>query len=223
MVVVLKALFVLPVILLLAAGCSGDHLTGMAVLTSDDAKALAEEFIVSSPTFSFDGYGLTLVEAHGSRSTYYLTYKFTSQYAGYGDRTGKSYSMGPVEHEAVLTIRRGEVVGAVLDERYDMLSQSLIDPSVFVCPQDAKECSDGSFVARDPKLDCEFSPCPDEPGYEPVKNYCRPAQREVLSCFEAYRPVCGYFSGGSQDYDNECFACQQEVVVYWMQGRCAGQ
>jgi outer membrane lipoprotein-sorting protein len=28
------------------------------------------------------------------------------------------------------------------------------------CSEDAKECPDGSFVSRNPDLDCEFNPCP---------------------------------------------------------------
>ena len=31
-----------------------------------------------------------------------------------------------------------------------------------LCPMDAKECADGSFANRDPNMDCEFEPCPED-------------------------------------------------------------
>lgn len=45
-------------------------------------------------------------------------------------------------------------------------SQSVVDP--VVCTMDAKMCPDGSFVARNPELNCEFNPCPeiDDPSEE---------------------------------------------------------
>jgi hypothetical protein len=33
---------------------------------------------------------------------------------------------------------------------------------VIACPDDVKECEDGSFVDRDADMGCEFRPCPDE-------------------------------------------------------------
>eukprot|EP00729_Bicosta_minor_P016604 gene16604-24143_t len=32
-------------------------------------------------------------------------------------------------------------------------------PEPMACPRDVRECRDGSFVTRDPKLDCEFPEC----------------------------------------------------------------
>ena len=33
---------------------------------------------------------------------------------------------------------------------------------IVVCPQDVKECPDGTFVSRDPFNNCEFGLCADE-------------------------------------------------------------
>ena len=43
-------------------------------------------------------------------------------------------------------------------------------PDEIVCAQDVKECPDGTFVARDPLLGCEFPPC----------------QSEFETCYEEY-------------------------------------
>ena len=43
-----------------------------------------------------------------------------------------------------------------------MQGEDLDDEDIVVCPQDVKECSDGSFVSRDPFNNCEFGLCADE-------------------------------------------------------------
>jgi len=35
------------------------------------------------------------------------------------------------------------------------------DEEIVICAMDVKECSDGSFVSRDPKNDCQFFDCPE--------------------------------------------------------------
>ena len=48
-----------------------------------------------------------------------------------------------------------------------------------VCPADARQCSDGSYVARDPAKNCEFKPCPTTTACpEPTKPIC--AQNQVI-------------------------------------------
>jgi hypothetical protein len=39
-------------------------------------------------------------------------------------------------------------------------AQKAIEEQVF-CPQDVRQCADGSWVGRDPKNHCRFRPCPD--------------------------------------------------------------
>ncbi len=38
--------------------------------------------------------------------------------------------------------------------------KACINPPPLACTDDVKQCPDGSFVARDPKNDCEFAACP---------------------------------------------------------------
>jgi len=42
-----------------------------------------------------------------------------------------------------------------------------------VCTADAKECPDGSYVGRNPDLNCEFNPCPAK-----RDDYCKMLTRE---------------------------------------------
>ncbi len=221
-----KYLFVAVCLSFLLVGCNGEPLANIDLFTAEEAKIIGEEFIKNAPTFAHDGYGLEMTQSLGTHSTFHVTFHFTSKYEGYGDRSAKKQRIGPVEHEAVLTITKGKVTAAVLDDAWDMHTQKFSQTSVFICPQDAKECEGGSFVSRDPSNNCEFSLCPDEEGYQAPKSYCRPNQRQNTACYEGYSPVCGYFkeSCGSvpctENFDNDCLACSDEAVVYWTKGMC---
>lgn len=54
------------------------------------------------------------------------------------------------------------------------------------------------------------------------KNYCAPESRLVDACIELFQPVCGYYlNGSSKTYPNNCFACIDEEVIYYLEGECA--
>ncbi|MFC2059385.1 protease inhibitor I42 family protein, partial [Chloroflexota bacterium] len=53
-------------------------------------------------------------------------FEFDSRHAGYGDRTGQVTAQVITPHRAAITISRLEVVSAVMDEKWDMLKQTLI-------------------------------------------------------------------------------------------------
>lgn len=61
-----------------------------------------------------------------------------------------------------------------------------------------------------------------ENGFENNKNYCSDESRNVDVCIEVYNPVCGYNSDGEKikTYSNDCFACQDSSVEYWVEGEC---
>lgn len=189
--------------------------------TLEEAQGMAEEFIRQSATYRFDGDRLLFSDARGTHNSYILFYTFTSSHAGYGDRTGQDLSLTSVQHEVKITVTREGVQEAFIDDDYDMLAGSLTRDNVVVCPQDAFECEDGSFVKRDPNNGCEFRPCPEDVGYEAIKYYCRDNQRTVEGCAELYEPVCGFGSFGSEEFSNSCFACQDVRVEYWTEDVCS--
>jgi len=104
----------------------------------------------------------------------------------------------------------------------------IIDPSeLSSCTEDTKLCPGGAMVVRSGES-CTFTACP--PVREiPIQINCESGQRAVNTCTDTYAPVCGLIAVScatescqlsSQDYRNNCFACQDELVVSYSEGMC---
>jgi len=100
------------------------------VLSKEDSQKIAVDFLRSSPTFRFDGMDntLKLVWSGGDERTsrWEFHYKFQSAAAEYGDRSGMILAQVITDHEARITVERGEVVHAVLDGKWDMIRQEML-------------------------------------------------------------------------------------------------
>jgi len=112
-------------------------------LTEEGSRELAEKFVRNSPTFVFDGIeesfklvkteGLVVEhEQDGSEKLsqmrgWIFTFRFESAHAGYGDRTGQMLAEVITPHEAVITVEQGEVKSAVMDGKWDMVNQRMLD------------------------------------------------------------------------------------------------
>jgi len=96
-----------------------------------DPKDISLNFIRGAPTFSFDGIATTLrivdyVDLKSNPVQHLVTLAFTCLHSGYGDRTGKPTLQLVTPHSAKVTVVEGKVTSAVLDDRWDELSQELI-------------------------------------------------------------------------------------------------
>jgi len=92
-------------------------------------KELAENWILRSPTYAYDGSGLAFVsyvpqESYPARHV--LTYHFTSSHAGYGDRSDILSAQVITSHTIQITVADGNVVAAVTDERWDEMGQFML-------------------------------------------------------------------------------------------------
>ena len=67
-------------------------------------------------------------------------------------------SCSPVDEDEVKWTLRN--VNEDDDEPEEKPEEEEEEPTV--CPQDVMECWDGSYVGRNPKMDCDFNPCPEE-------------------------------------------------------------
>ncbi len=97
----------------------------------EEARQIAREFVIDSPTFAFDGILATLELAEtlhpDIENAWTFVFRFESAHAGYGDRTGQMLAEVITPHEAHVTVENGEVVSALMDEKWDMLSQRLVE------------------------------------------------------------------------------------------------
>ena len=102
-------------------------------ISEEESRELAEEFVKNSPTFAFDGIEETLVltETLTARCPYCWTFvfDFDSSQAGYGDRTGQMLAQVITHHQAVVTVEQMQVTTAVMDGKWNMLTQAVQDES----------------------------------------------------------------------------------------------
>jgi len=97
-------------------------------VTQEESQRLAEDYLVSSPTFAFDGMEDTLrqVSTHTARcpSCWAFEFEFQCRHAGYGDRSGQVVAEVITPHTASIMVEEGEVVDAVMDGVWDMMKQA---------------------------------------------------------------------------------------------------
>lgn len=108
---------------------------------SMDDLALAEDFVINSPTFLFDGIDETLkltnTAAYSEKTisknntgdtinSCVFTFTFESSSAGYGDRSGQMVSQVITPHEAVIAVEQGKIISAILDNVWDIVNQKLL-------------------------------------------------------------------------------------------------
>lgn len=100
-------------------------------ITEAESKEIAREFVENSPTYQFDGFDLEYNQTVVLRCPYcwMFVFEFKSRHAGYGNRTGQVLAQVITPHTAVVTVINGTITSAVLDDRWDMLTQTYLTES----------------------------------------------------------------------------------------------
>ena len=100
-------------------------------MSQESSRTIAEEFVINSPTFAFDGIRdtLELTETLIARCPYCwsFVFEFDCRQAGYGNRTGMMLAQVITHHRAVIAVEQHEIMSAVMDEKWDMLTQAEIE------------------------------------------------------------------------------------------------
>jgi hypothetical protein len=112
-------------VLIFCLGCVGQKKS----YNVDESRDIAREFVLTSPTYLFDGKQLTHIDTKPLQcsSCWQFTFEFTSSQGGYGDRSGKMVIQVITPHTAVITVENGKVTHAVLDDHWDMINQTMIE------------------------------------------------------------------------------------------------
>ncbi len=96
-----------------------------------DALGVAQRYIVTSPTFAFDGMPNTIdVENISVMESDPIQYKiriaFDSANAGFGDRTGQMLAQVITHHKMDIIVSEGNVISAVTDDSWDELNHQYV-------------------------------------------------------------------------------------------------
>ncbi|AKB23023.1 MULTISPECIES: hypothetical protein [unclassified Methanosarcina] len=106
------------------------ELRAYAMYTSpEEAEWIAETWVETAPTYSFDGFALDL-EDHEMLETFpeqhVLNYTFTSSHNGYGNRTDQIVTEAHTLHSIEVIVFEGKVMSALIDGEWDEISQKLL-------------------------------------------------------------------------------------------------
>jgi hypothetical protein len=96
--------------------------------SEEENMVIAREFVRNSPTYQYDGHSLHHVKTitHHTPSCWTFVFTFTSRQGGYGDRKGQFMVQVITPHTASVTVHKGEITKATLDEKWDMIDQKVI-------------------------------------------------------------------------------------------------
>ena len=133
--------------------------------SGEDAKKIAEQWIINSPTYKHDGFDLALIgqtELEIFPVLHQLVYTFNSKPAGYGDRTGQITAQVITPHNITITVVSGKATSAVIDGKWDEISQSLIAPSEIEMAFDLMQCIDTPWAEWLKGTDIKFVKEPTE-------------------------------------------------------------
>ena len=110
---------------------NGEFYDGLSERDSQKIIDITKQFIVSSPTFSYDGISDTLeievISADTGDSKFFLKGKFKTSHAGYGNRENLELSEDITLHTIDVAIVDGKVISAVIDNQWDELNQITCD------------------------------------------------------------------------------------------------
>lgn len=136
--------FVMTAIMIgiIAAGVTGTYFVSaqttvtMIPITQEeqkrnDALGVAQKYIVTSPTFAFDGDINTLDTVYvGSvesiPSQYVIKISFDSSHGGFGNREGQMLIQTITPHTMTILVSEGNVISAVTDEAWDELNHQYV-------------------------------------------------------------------------------------------------
>ena len=102
-------------------------------LTENVPEAIALAYLKGAPTFKFDGIpgSVKIVESWQAQTFAYpsfwqVTIEFDSAHDSYGDRTGKDVAEVITHHIIRIHVTEGKITMAIIDEKWDELSQDFI-------------------------------------------------------------------------------------------------
>ncbi len=96
--------------------------------TPEANQKIAWDFVVNSPTYKFDGYGIKIEDSKelDCTSCWQFDFSFSSRHSGYGDRTGRVLAQIITPHKVTVTTENGKITKAVIDGKWDEIKQKSV-------------------------------------------------------------------------------------------------
>lgn len=109
-----------------------------------DTEQIAINFLKNGATYSFDGVegSIAILDSYTLESypvQHVVVISFDTSHAGWGNREGTFIAQVITNHVIEITIVEGEVVSAVIDDRWDELNQEQIIPEEYLELEEVRE------------------------------------------------------------------------------------
>ena len=126
-----------------------------------DFGKTAIDFLVNSPTFSFDGIieSITVMEIYSIENDptqYVVVLVFNTSHAGWGDREGTFVAQIITPHVIKITIVEDEVIEAIIDDVWDEINQAQLTPQELLVVEDARDKAIFYILEKYPELELEY-------------------------------------------------------------------
>ncbi|WMW22893.1 hypothetical protein RE476_03450 [Methanolobus mangrovi] len=104
-----------------------------AAISTEDAEAMAGEWIMNAPTYSFDGSNPVLTDHQYNEEepeVHILTYTFNSSHGGYGNRSDQMVTQVITNHIVEIRLYNEIVESVIIDDMWNEMTQSMLDKVV---------------------------------------------------------------------------------------------
>lgn len=116
--------------LLMLAACSAPQTQEPTeTLSEQEVISAAQEWVVQAPTYSYDGIDIELIDYRQETQEFpahTVIFNFTTESAGYGDRSDQATAQVITEHQIRLLLVNGEVREAIIDNEWDEINQEMM-------------------------------------------------------------------------------------------------
>lgn len=106
--------------------------------TKEGNALIATNFIKNEATYKFDGIFETFKlnkTITSSKYSWEFYFEYQSRNSGYGDRINAIINPVITNHTAVISMQKGIINSAILDNKWDMKAQKLIETTIQPKPQ----------------------------------------------------------------------------------------
>lgn len=111
---------------------------GGDLYTADNALKTAKQYVTDDETYRFDGMADSLnmsASVSPAADMHVIAIEFTSTHGGYGDRKDAMVIQVLTPHTAVITVEKGRVTSAIMDDSWDMLTEKSVSTPPAAMPK----------------------------------------------------------------------------------------